>query len=812
VLALACLIGGTALAAEEGKDKEATSRLVIDHARSVINLTNPDLSVMSGNLKMGGKNPQGIEINANSRYLTLGGKPWLPVMGEFHFSRYPHESWEEELLKMKAGGITVVATYVFWIHHEEIEGQFDWSGDRDLRRFVQLCAKHGLYCYPRLGPWAHGEARNGGFPDWLLQKCGKDVRKDAEPYLTYVRRFYTEIGKQLQGLLWKDGGPVIGVQLENEYHGSPSHMLTLKKLARELGFDVPLYTMTGWDRVRVPEGDEFIPVFGGYPDGFWVASVDGWARDSRKQYFFGLERDDSTVGSDLMKKPGMPDTSFLLRYPYGTCEIGGGMQVSYRRRPVIEADDIAAVALTKIGSGSNLQGYYMYHGGSHPLGKLTTMNESRASGYPNDMPVINYDFQAPLGEFGQRSESYNALRVLHLFLNDFGGDLAPLPSVLPAEKPASIDDRTTLRWAARSDGRRGFVFINNYQRIESLPDRDNVQLELRLKDEMLAIPSRPTRIPKDAYMIWPFNLDLGGALLKYATAQPLCRVADCFVFFAPTGVDAEFVFDPQTLAADSRARFRELKPGTDCVFSIRARNGAGAKIMLLTEEQARHCWKANIWGADRLFLSSAGLVFDGEKLRVQSRNPADLSFAVYPAPPLAMKGVADGVFTRFAGSATTRKINVEWKRLKPAAPARPVKTDAKGAVLAPDDADFADAGVWQVRVRVPKDALDGIHEMFLRIDYTGDVGRAYLGNRLISDDFYFGRVWEIGLKQFAPEVLEKGLTLKILPLRKDAPIYLPKDRWPSFGETGEAIAVRDITAQAEYELVVRPSPFIIIEE
>ena len=129
-----------------------------------IDLSRPDLSIRAGHLKMGGINPQGLEINANSRYLTLGGRPWLPVMGEFHFSRYPADQWETELRKMQAGGVNIVATYLFWIHHEEIEGAFDWSGYCDLRHFVQLCAKAGLYSYPRIGPWAHGEARNGGFP------------------------------------------------------------------------------------------------------------------------------------------------------------------------------------------------------------------------------------------------------------------------------------------------------------------------------------------------------------------------------------------------------------------------------------------------------------------------------------------------------------------------------------------------------------------------------------------------------------------------------------------------------------------------
>jgi beta-galactosidase len=124
----------------------------------------------------GGRSPDGHTLGINSRYLTLDGKPWFPVMGEFHYSRYPAGEWEDELLKMKAGGIRIVSTYIFWIHHEEVEGQFDWSGQRDLRRFVELAARSGLYVWVRVGPWAHGEVRNGGLTGcWPSRRCGKTI-------------------------------------------------------------------------------------------------------------------------------------------------------------------------------------------------------------------------------------------------------------------------------------------------------------------------------------------------------------------------------------------------------------------------------------------------------------------------------------------------------------------------------------------------------------------------------------------------------------------------------------------------------------
>ena len=126
--------------------------------------------ILTNHLNMGASNPQGVPFEVTSAYFTRGGKPWIGVMGEFHFSRYDCTEWRRELAKMKAGGITVVASYLFWIHHEEREGVFNFSGNNDLRRFVEECRSLGLDVFLRIGPWAHGECRNGGFPDWLLAK------------------------------------------------------------------------------------------------------------------------------------------------------------------------------------------------------------------------------------------------------------------------------------------------------------------------------------------------------------------------------------------------------------------------------------------------------------------------------------------------------------------------------------------------------------------------------------------------------------------------------------------------------------------
>ena len=125
-----------------------------------------------GHLNLGGKNRK-ENIQVNSRYLEKNGQCWIPVMGEIHYVRLPRNRWRQALLKMKAGGITTVSTYVIWIYHEEEEEKFDFTGNRDLRYFLSLVKECGLKAVLRLGPWVHGEVKNGGFPDWLLEKgCG----------------------------------------------------------------------------------------------------------------------------------------------------------------------------------------------------------------------------------------------------------------------------------------------------------------------------------------------------------------------------------------------------------------------------------------------------------------------------------------------------------------------------------------------------------------------------------------------------------------------------------------------------------------
>ncbi len=494
-----------------------------------------DEPLLINHLNMGGKNPKGEEINVTSRYFTRNGKPWIGVMGEFHFSRYSRENWHRELAKMKAGGITIVSTYLFWIYHEEIEGKMDFGGDNDIRAFIEEFKDVGLDVVIRIGPWAHGECRNGGFPDWLLKKDYK-LRDNNEEYLAIVKKWYQSIYNEVKGLFYKDGGNIIAVQIENEFVDNAEHLAKLKEIAVECGFIAPIYTVTGWNSAsgaKIPV-DEVVPVFGGYCEAPWENHMNRLSPSPH--YFFNRMRNDSAIGTDLIAKTKSDGWQLPYeRYPFATCELGGGIEVTHHRRPIIKPMDIYAVSLVKLGDGNNLVGYYMYHGGTNKIGELSTFNETKATGYPNDYPILSYDFQAPLSEYGEVREQYGLLNMLHMFVNDFGEEFAPMIAVDSANS-VEADDTNSLRYGMRTNGKSGFVFVNHYQRLTELADIENAVISAG------NVEFPPIDVKGEVSFFMPFNMKMGDSVLEYATAQPLCKCDDTYFFAEIPNIKAEYKF------------------------------------------------------------------------------------------------------------------------------------------------------------------------------------------------------------------------------------------------------------------------------
>jgi hypothetical protein len=514
---------------------------------------------------------QGLSLDSNKKSITwdryslmVNGHRVCPVMGEIHYSRIPAEEWAGEVRKMKEGGVTIIATYVFWNHIEEVEGIFRWDGQRDLRRFLEICKQQEMPVVLRIGPFCHGEVRNGGIPDWVFLKQCK-VRSQDKVFMSYAEKLYRQIYSQIIGLQWKDGGPLIACQFDNEYRGAGDYLMALKKTALSIGFDLPFYTRTGWPELSkpVPFG-EMLPLYGDYADGFWDKEVKEGVGNYYKAFNFKAFRSSTAIGTDLLGKQEEKLNKGDDDYPYFTCELGGGMATAYHRRPYVYPEDAYSMALVKLGSGSNLIGYYMYHGGTNPTGKLNTLNECQTSPATanNDLPVMTYDFQAPLGEFGQPYPHYYMLRPLHLFMQDWGEVLAPMESEFPAKQDIARGDDSQLRWAVRTQGRQGFVFINNYERLQRLTAKKGIVLEA------CGVKFPKMTIPAGTMAIFPVNVEG----IRYATAQLVAKRNGKVYMMQVDGI-------PTTIVLQNGKTLRHVKArGADVPVC--------GNICLLTREQA----------------------------------------------------------------------------------------------------------------------------------------------------------------------------------------------------------------------------------
>ena len=701
------------------------------------------------------------DFSITRQYMTYDGKPWFPVMGEMHYSRYREDLWEESLRKMKAAGVQIVSSYMIWIHHEEIEGEFDFTGCRDLHHFMECCKKVGIYSFLRVGPWVHGECRNGGFPDWLQNKEGLELRSNDPEYLRYVERYWKQLYEQVKGFLYRDGGPVIGLQIENEYghvggftgEKGEQHMRTLQKMAKEIGFDVPLYTATGWGGAVI--GD-CIPVMGGYCEAPWDQSTGELSANTN--YVFSHERNDALIACDHHVEDAV--TFDEASFPYLTAELGGGLQVTAHRRPVATGPDIGAMSLVKMGSGAGLLGYYMYHGGSNPEGKLTTLQESKETGYANDLPEINYDFNAPIRQYGTISDSLKEIKLLAYFLRDFGEDMAALPAEIPDEK-SKPEDLQTLRVSCRHDETHGYVFFNNYQRRRTMAEHKHVILKESCGEETVTFPAFD--LQDKEYGFFPYRMKLGEAVLKSALATPLCRLA--------AGEQETYVF------YGDRNPFYEWETKEH------------ADILHLTRKEALNAWRVTT-DQDYLILSD-NYVWEQEGEIYFTVTPGQriLSYPALKTLPQGMK--EEGTEGRF-------HVYLMEEKKAPAQIHMEECCDAQAAGAVRENGSHSDGEEshdYKITISYdrPLDRKKG-EDLLLYITYDGNGMEIEIEGKKVNDYFYTGQqaVFSLGYFNFPQE-----LTITVLPLKEGAPVFLEK--LPEF-QNGTACRIREIQTVYQEEI------------
>jgi beta-galactosidase len=312
---------------------------------------------------------------------VLNGKPFRIISGEMHYARIPRAYWRERFRMAKAMGLNAVTTYVFWNVHEPRPGAYDFSGNYDVTEFIREAQQEGLYVVLRPGPYACAEWDFGGFPAWLLKDHSVVIRSRDPKFMGPTARWIKRLGQELAPLQIGNGGPIILVQVENEYGSfgdDHSYMRDIHSLFVDAGFTKSvLYTADGADEISA----------GSLPDLPVGINFGGGDSGAAQREFAKLKK----------LRPNGP--FFNSEFWDGWFDHWGG------KHGVTNAENEAANLDWMLRQGYSVS-LYMFHGGT----SFGWMNGANSNGKNYEPDVTSYDYNAPLDESGRPTPKYALFR------------------------------------------------------------------------------------------------------------------------------------------------------------------------------------------------------------------------------------------------------------------------------------------------------------------------------------------------------------------------------------------------------------------
>ncbi|MCD8777699.1 beta-galactosidase [Mammaliicoccus sciuri] len=323
-----------------------------------------------------------FEINTD---FLLDDKPIQILSGAIHYFRVPKDDWYHSLYNLKALGFNTVETYIPWNYHEPREEHFEFSGEKDIQHFIQLAEELGLYVIIRPSPFICAEWEFGGLPSWLLNYKDMRIRSSDQRFIDKVDRYYAQLFKILKPLQIDHNGPIIMMQIENEYGSfgeDKSYLNMIKGLMIKHGTTVPLFTSDG-----------------------------GWAQTLRagsmaEDHILPTANFGSKTDINFQNLKSFHD-EFQKKWPLMCMEFWDGWFNRWGDDIIKrESDDLVAEVRTAVQQGHiNL---YMFHGGTN----YGFWNGCSARGSVDLPQITSYDYDAPLNEMGNPTQKYYDLQKM----------------------------------------------------------------------------------------------------------------------------------------------------------------------------------------------------------------------------------------------------------------------------------------------------------------------------------------------------------------------------------------------------------------
>ncbi len=364
-----------------GRDAGQFSSLMTDRSNSFVRnaflLLLLALSCRGASARTAGGHPPHTFTVSGHQFL-LDGKPFQIISGSMHYTRVPRADWRDRFRKARAMGLNTITTYVFWNVHEPRPGVFDFQGQNDIAEYIREAQQAGLFVILRPGPYVCAEWDLGGYPSWLLKDPSLVVRSTDPRYLAAVQAWFHRLGQEISPLLLQNGGPILAVQVENEYGSfgdDHAYMETVKQDLLQNGMDAPvLYTA---------DGPEELPS-GSLPE---LPAVINFGPGDGEQGFATLER---------LRPDGIRMTG---EYWDGWFDHWG------ERHHVTNGESEAAELAWMLKQGDSVN-LYMFEGGT----SFGWMNGANSNGANYEPDTTSYDYDAPLDERGQPREKYFLFR------------------------------------------------------------------------------------------------------------------------------------------------------------------------------------------------------------------------------------------------------------------------------------------------------------------------------------------------------------------------------------------------------------------
>jgi beta-galactosidase len=358
--------------------------------------------------------PQGRSFGIQGDHFVLNGTPFQILSGEMHYARIPRAYWRARLRMAKAMGLNTIATYVFWNVHEPQPGRFDFSGNADLPEFLREAQQEGLYVILRAGPYSCAEWEFGGFPAWLMADPTMEtaLRSNNPAFMLPAERWLMKLGKEVAPFQIGRGGPILAVQMENEYGdfgADQEYLKHIRAIFHRAGFtDALLFT------TNPVKGEKNGSIDGTY------AAVN-----------FGIGHAAQALDALAAMRPGQP--LFAAEYWPGWFDHWGQ---PHQTRPI--PPQIADLN-TVLGRGASIN-VYMFHGGTS-FGFMSGASWTSNRYMPD---VTSYDYDAPLDEAGHPTPKYYAYR--EVFAKYAGHPLPPVPAPPPviATPEFRLNERASL--------------------------------------------------------------------------------------------------------------------------------------------------------------------------------------------------------------------------------------------------------------------------------------------------------------------------------------------------------------------------------